>query len=556
MLKKILVLLFLLTALIFLNSVHSSTAQAAPNATLTVNTLADNETDGCATNNCTLREAITDAIADDTINFNVSGIINTSSNGELTIDKNLTIDGGANAITIHGGDSIRIFNITAGNVTFSNLTITHGSGINGGGIYNAGRLMVSNCTISNNAATFGGGINNNRGTVTISNSTFSSNDASNDGGGINNNRGTVTISNSTFINNTAADNGGGIESYQSSSAEPATLTISNSTFSGNTAGNDGGGIHGDYGTTGISNSTFSGNTATGYGDGIRQDHGSLALTNTIVSQCSSNFTTDTGNNNLIESNFYCADTNIITNSPQLSPLADNGGSTHTHALQVGSPAIDAGDDANCESNDQRGATRTMDGDGNGTSTCDIGAFELGGLQCGIGSATLPVTYTFGDISLEVTATGTNLDCLRVTDIPSNHPDATSGGSGQGIATGKYWTINGLQSDQSTTASTGYALNLTLPHNLGALHANAKVCKYPGTQGGYGWDCFRTNSNISNVWLDGIQSLSDWAVGDQVGPTAVSLHSTTAVSENVPVLLLVLLGILLLVGTTAVLRQKI
>ena len=72
--------------------------------------------------------------------------------------------------------------------------------------------------------------------------------------------------------------------------------------------------------------------------------------------------------------------NNITGDPLLDPagLQDNGGKTQTIALQVGSPAIDAGDnalavdaDGNPLAYDQRGAgfPRIING------TVDIGAFE-------------------------------------------------------------------------------------------------------------------------------------------------------------------------------------
>ena len=64
----------------------------------------------------------------------------------------------------------------------------------------------------------------------------------------------------------------------------------------------------------------------------------------------------------------------LDNSPRLSPLADNGGLTATHALQFGSPAINRGDPGGCKNhqgsplnNDQRGLSRIQ--------RCDIGAFE-------------------------------------------------------------------------------------------------------------------------------------------------------------------------------------
>src|SRR4029077_10669211 len=72
-------------------------------------------------------------------------------------------------------------------------------------------------------------------------------------------------------------------------------------------------------------------------------------------------------------------TGDITNpTPDLGPLASNGGPTKTQALLPGSPAIDAGNpvppgsagDA-CAATDQRGIVRPQPPGGR----CDIGAFE-------------------------------------------------------------------------------------------------------------------------------------------------------------------------------------
>ena len=79
------------------------------------------------------------------------------------------------------------------------------------------------------------------------------------------------------------------------------------------------------------------------------------------------------------------------------PLKNNGGPTQTHALVAGSPAIDAGNPGGCLDNsgallqtDQRGFPRNVDGNGDGTARCDIGAVE------GVGAATTPIIDIDGD----------------------------------------------------------------------------------------------------------------------------------------------------------------
>lgn len=60
----------------------------------------------------------------------------------------------------------------------------------------------------------------------------------------------------------------------------------------------------------------------------------------------------------------------------LSPLADNGGSTLTHALLPGSPALDAGSNNQATAAglfaDQRGYRRVVEG------AVDMGSVEFGG----------------------------------------------------------------------------------------------------------------------------------------------------------------------------------
>lgn len=83
--------------------------------------------------------------------------------------------------------------------------------------------------------------------------------------------------------------------------------------------------------------------------------------------------------NLIEDLGTCAPTgktadDVVGVDPMLSPLAENGGPTATHALGVASPAIDTGNPkppgggTKCRPEDQRGVARV--------GACDIGAYEF------------------------------------------------------------------------------------------------------------------------------------------------------------------------------------
>src|SRR5262249_17000674 len=54
----------------------------------------------------------------------------------------------------------------------------------------------------------------------------------------------------------------------------------------------------------------------------------------------------------------------------IGPLQDNGGSTLTHPLLPGSPAIDAGNNTGAPATDQRGVTRPQN------LIVDMGAYEL------------------------------------------------------------------------------------------------------------------------------------------------------------------------------------
>jgi hypothetical protein len=105
----------------------------------------------------------------------------------------------------------------------------------------------------------------------------------------------------------------------------------------------------------------------------------------------------------------------------LGPLQFNGGPTETHALLPGSPAMDAGNAGCADGNgqplptDQRGKARPVDGNGDGTPACDIGAFEffpmlndLVTLASGLATSFHPTPVSGGPAgTFTITATFTN-----------------------------------------------------------------------------------------------------------------------------------------------------
>jgi len=270
----------------------------------------------------------------------------------------------------------------------SSAVIGNTGGRSGGGIWTNGTVTLNHSTVSGNTAGgFAGGGIANFGMLTLNRSTVSGNSAG-EGGGIDNNRGTVSVAHSTISTNSAVFRGGGINNFAPSDApNVATVTLTNSTVSGNSVEGSGGGIFSNLGIVTINSSTVSGNSAFLSG-GINNQFGSTNLKNTIVANnsggdCSVTSITSAGHNLIEDTSGGCAISgdligNIIGSDPLLGPLTDNGGPTQTHALLPGSPAIDAGStDCPPPATDQRGFARPVDGDGDSTATCDIGAYEFG-----------------------------------------------------------------------------------------------------------------------------------------------------------------------------------
>jgi predicted outer membrane repeat protein len=363
----------LVGVLVLFLALAGSNPPVAHAATLTVSNTNDSGSGS-------LRQAIADAGSGDIITFapGLTGTI-TLASGELSINKDLTIIGpGAASLAISGNNASRVFRIFNGvTVSIYGVTIRNGNAADGGGISNTGTLTLNNVIVTGNAATDdGGGIfNATGGTLTLTDVAISSNTATDDGGGIYVYDGTVTMTGVTINGNTASGLGGGIYN-------DGTVTLVNVTISGNAAATGGGGISNKYTAT-LTNVTISNNS----GDGFFQDgysYTSATLKNTLIANntaanCHLNKALTSQGYNLSSDNScassFTAPGDLNNTNPLLGALADNGGSTQTHALQAGSPAIDAGTNTGCPSADQRGVTRPLDGDGNSTTICDIGAFE-------------------------------------------------------------------------------------------------------------------------------------------------------------------------------------
>ena len=253
---------------------------------------------------------------ENTTTFAVDGMITLRES--LTVGNDVTIDGSGRDTT-HSGDAWhRVLNLVA-----VNRTNMHGNSATsaGGGLYNeGGTTLIDASVILENRATTGAAVYNNGGTVTVRNSTVSGNTGA-VGPGLYQFAGSMTVLNSTVTFNDATVQDGGVFNFEGS------IVVRNSILDQNGDANC---------VLGIING--GNNIDSGESCGWGSENGSLSNTD-----------------------------------PLLGPLADNGGSTATHALLPGSPAIDGvtfNAPNDCPAADQRGVTRPQG------SACDSGAFEL------------------------------------------------------------------------------------------------------------------------------------------------------------------------------------
>jgi hypothetical protein len=319
----------------------------------------------------TINGALAKADCSSTIYVASGTYLGTGSDPVVSISKSIALSGSwdgtftsqSGTSIIDGENARRGLSVSNGITAFvERFTISHGQGDGAAGVSNNGTLTLNGCTIKENidignATSEGGGIRNgSTGTLFLFSSTVNDNQSSS-GAGLFNAWGNVVITNSTLSGNSARGTGGGINNL-GGKVYLNNATITNNVDNVNSQVPVAGGIHNEAGgTIELRNSLLAQNNNGGPDcNGTFKSAGFNLVGN--VSQCS--FTPSTGIR--------------LDNSPRLSPLADNGGLTATHALQFGSPAINRGDPGGCKNHqgsplnsDQRGFLRVQ--------RCDIGAFE-------------------------------------------------------------------------------------------------------------------------------------------------------------------------------------
>jgi hypothetical protein len=353
-----------------------------------------------------IRMAVQNANAGDTIAVGPGLFVESDT---IVIDKPLTIEGaGPDGTIVQPLTQVRVFEISniykaSYAVGIRSLTVRFGKGIR-----NDRTLTLENVVLHDHVDA--GVINGNNGTIRL----HRVRSLGNEGAGFDNfPGGFALVTESEFSGNAGTpggiDNGGYLFMHQSLVAgnvgehvagigNTGLMYLTNVTISGNTAAEvvGRGGIALAKGEAYLTHVTITGNQGGLAGGVSTGGGGKVDLRNTIVSgnslpECRIHYNgispdgDITGAGNLVGDNSCnlwpagpggTGSGNLLGGDPGLLPLGDYGGETPTHALLPGSLAIDAGYLQFCLKADQRGVARPIDGDQDGETRCDIGAYEF------------------------------------------------------------------------------------------------------------------------------------------------------------------------------------
>lgn len=369
---------------------------------------------GCLPDDCSLREAIVAANTApglDTILLG-AGTYSVSlpgpddgqpADGDLNVNSAIRLIGdGASSTTIAGGGQGRVAFVSEGAALYlAGVTVRGGNtGVNGGGILNIGSLTVVDSVFRENTADLGGAIASGGGSgrLVVDRTTLVGNTGGGGGLFLADAGSTAAIRNSTISGNSGLVHSGGVH-VQSG----VNVTLTNVTISANSSPAPVAMTVTSDAVATLTNVTIADNVSTSQFKGAIANYADIIIRNTIIQDaelgCFGDGTFQSQGHNIgnDDSCSLSGPGDMPSTDPMLDPLADNGGRTLTHALQAGSPAINAGDDAGCPFTDQRGYGRA--------GVCDIGAFEFGGAA---------VTIKQGDVNCDDAVTAVDaLVILRV-----------------------------------------------------------------------------------------------------------------------------------------------
>lgn len=373
--------------------------QVLENLSLVVDTAVDENDGNFETGDLSLREAIVlanESAGADTITFAsaLQGQTITLNLGELAVSNSVAIQGpGPDKLTISGGSGAtqsRVFAFRgsgANTYALSGVTMKDGNGKGlsdgfGGAInfFDADdRLSISDAVIRDSSALTGGltggGLFADSGTIDLERVTVANNSAT-FGGGLAFLEADGSLVNVTVSGNTASTRGGGLILYASRTNATGNLRLINSTVAGNVSAvaagirintqNNGLAVTLTIGNTIVANNTGGGVQLVSTGTGATI----VSLGNNLSSDASGNLTQPG---------------DLQNTDPKLGPLANNGGGLLTHALLLGSPARNAGNESLAQgpgpdgiggntddvplATDARGVRRVVG------SAVDIGAYE-------------------------------------------------------------------------------------------------------------------------------------------------------------------------------------
>lgn len=416
-----------------------------------------------------------------------------STGGQLTLESSVVSDNlaeggagqdgfssgsGGNGVgtVVTGSSPLKVFD-----TTFTNNVVSGGGGgdveaagsVGGGGGNALGGAILGNAEVTVRGSTFVGNH------VTGGNGGSSSNGTGGSpgfaqGAAIAAFGPTLKVVDSTFVDNvaTAGLGGsgstpgpdgiaiGGAISAEGNPGSPVSVNLASDTFSGNQALSPqpdfGGNLFLDYVSPAVvENSIFEGTNPTGPGSNCR-------IGVTIVSGSGHNLE----NTSPSQCGFSAANHDLIGQSADLGPLADNGGSTQTMLPSASSPVIGAGgtctdpttDPVSPLTVDQRGAPRPV------------------GRPCDIGAVQLPIPLS------------TKAPSISPTTPVARHTASCDPGTflGDGPVTYDYaWTSNGVAVGQNqatypvATSDIGHALRCTVTAH-GADYSSPPASSLPRT----------------------------------------------------------------------------